>query len=340
MKALIIETAFPGDAVVSLALAAELKRLRPDASITYLVRPDAKELVAASPDVDSVLIFDKRGEESGFSGIQKKAQELNEQKFCVLFLLHNSHRSKSLAKLITATSRIGFESKGSSKFLTFSVADKIKQRTARAISLLDPLFENINYATLPALKVDNYPLLFRETPNHIVAIAPGSVWQTKKWGNEKFVQLTTKLVEQGIGVAIIGGPSDALDLPAAYKDHPLIIDLIGKTSLREAASVIQSTNLLVANDSAPTHLATAVRRKSITIFGPTVPEFGFAQPEALGSIIQLEGLWCRPCTPHGSDVCPIHTHECMKNISVEGVLSEATEILKRSQISSSPVPNT
>ncbi|HET6510957.1 MAG TPA: hypothetical protein VFH43_02105, partial [Candidatus Kapabacteria bacterium] len=93
INALVIEMAFPGDVVISLALPAELKCLAPDARVTYLTRPDAADLAHASPDVDDVIVFDKRGNDSGIAGIERIAAQLNERSFTHLFLLHNSKRS-------------------------------------------------------------------------------------------------------------------------------------------------------------------------------------------------------------------------------------------------------
>ncbi len=100
---------------------------------------------------------------------------------------------------------------------------------------------------------------------------------------------------------------------------------MAKTSLQELVSIISFSDLLISNDSAPIHIATATRTPSITIYGPTVPELGFAPPPGLGRIIQVQGLWCRPCTSHGSNDCPIHTHQCMTNIDPETVFQAAIE---------------
>ncbi|MFI5264903.1 MAG: glycosyltransferase family 9 protein, partial [Candidatus Kapaibacterium sp.] len=90
---------------------------------------------------------------------------------------------------------------------------------------------------------------------------------------------------------------------------------------------ISHSDLLISNDSAPVHIATATGTRSIVIYGPTVPEFGFAPPPDLGQIIQNEGLWCRPCASHGSNECPIHTHECMTSIKPEVVFQKAVEAI-------------
>lgn len=320
INALVIEMAFPGDVVISLALPAELKRLEPTARITYLTRPDAAELAHASPDVDEVIVFDKRGTDSGTAGIEHIAAQLNAERFTHLFLLHSSKRSIELAKRLNIRAKLGFASDAE---LTHHVSEPPfgTPRTSLAISLLDPLFDDINKLTLPRL--NHHASEFSEAiAENTIALAPGSVWATKKWGDAKFVELAHLLLQRDIHIAVIGGPAER-EVGERIKavDPTRVMDLAGKTTVTQAAGVIGKCRLLIGNDSAPIHLATAVGTPSVVIYGPTVKEFGFAPPESMSRIVEAEGLWCRPCTAHGSDVCPIFTHKCMKTIS-------ATEVAK------------
>lgn len=320
IKALVIEMAFPGDVVISLALAAELKRLAPAAHITYLTRPDASELASSSPDVDDVIVFDKRGSDRGIAGIERIAAEANARGFTHLFLLHSSKRSIELAKRLRIANKIGFATDAD---LTHTVEETPfgTARTARAIELLRPLFHDIDHSTLPRITPLSPPFSHAIEANTI-ALAPGSVWATKKWGDKKFAELAKLLLKEDVKIAVIGGPAEREAGAAIRRSDPeRVIDLTGKTTLAQAAGVIAKCRLLIGNDSAPIHLATAVGTPSVVVYGPTVKEFGFAPPAHMSKIVEAEGLWCRPCTPHGSDVCPIFTHKCMKTIS-------ATEVAK------------
>jgi heptosyltransferase-2 len=320
INALVIEMAFPGDVVISLALPAELKRLAPDARVTYLTRPDAADLAHASLDVDDVIVFDKRGSDSGMAGIERIAGQLNERSFTHLFLLHSSKRSIELAKRLNIAPKIGFASDAELKHRVDEPAFGTA-RTARAISLLDPIFNDVSKSTLPRLQ--HHVSEFSEAiADNTIALAPGSVWATKKWGDDKFVELARLLLKADLHIAVIGGPTER-EVGERIKaiDPTRVFNLAGKTTLVQAAGVIAKCRLLIGNDSAPIHLATAVNTPSVVVYGPTVKEFGFAPPQEMSRVVEAEGLWCRPCTPHGSDVCPIFTHKCMKTIS-------ATEVAK------------
>lgn len=321
MKSLVIETAFLGDAIISLALAEAIKNCNSDAEITYLVRPEAAELLAYAPAADRIVSYDKYGGESGLTGIKKKAGELNQYHFDVIFSLHTSKRTGLLLDKLHAARKIGY---GEFATLTDKVAERTGiQRSARAVSLAAPIYHNIDLATLPKLDVSSVQIPVELPDAPLVSIAPGSVWMTKRWLPERFAEVANALDRIGHVIAFIGSPADRATMDEVRR-HLTVphIDLVGRTSISESAAVIARSRLLIANDSAPVHIATALRVPSVVLFGPTVKEFGFAPPAELGVICEKVGLWCRPCTSHGSAECPIHTHECMTNISVSEVLAE------------------
>jgi heptosyltransferase-2 len=152
------------------------------------------------------------------------------------------------------------------------------------------------------------------------ALAPGSVWATKRWPAERFAGLARRLiVETGAQIYLLGGQSDAgLCARLAREIGEACINTAGKLTLRQSAALLDRCQILVSNDSAPTHLGVATRCKVITIFGPTVPAFGFA-PFGDGHVVIEKSLPCRPCSSHGSKRCPIGTHACMLEISSEEV---------------------
>ena len=330
---LVIETAFLGDAIVSLALARELKRLDPSCSVSYLVRPDAVEIIRSSPDVDEVIAFDKRGAESGIAGVRAKAVELNAKSFNTLFLLHGSRRSQMLSSLLTIAQKVGFDS-ATHAGLTHAVPDSgWMTRYERAILPTRAIFESADVTSLPRLRCPTMPEItaFRNRYAHVVALAPGSVWKTKKWGDQKYVEVAKHLSADSIGIIIIGGDDARTTGQLIQSNCPsdAVLDLTGRATLVESGGAIASASILVANDSAPTHLAVAVGIPVLTIFGPTIPVFGFGPPQGAGQTIEINNLWCRPCATHGSNQCPIYTHECMENISVEMVLHRVMLMLKQ-----------
>jgi heptosyltransferase-2 len=160
----------------------------------------------------------------------------------------------------------------------------------------------------------------------LVALAPGSVWATKRW--PYYAELAARLAEHA-RLAVVGSGADAELAAAILAACPAgrAVDATGRLSLLASAELIGRAALLVTNDSAPQHLASAMGTPTLTIFGPTVPDFGFG-PLAPGSrTAGHEGLDCRPCHAHGPPRCPLGHWRCMREQSPEAVAELAARLL-------------
>jgi heptosyltransferase-2 len=101
-------------------------------------------------------------------------------------------------------------------------------------------------------------------------------------------------------------------------------DVLG---LRASAALLSRAAVLVTNDSAPLHLATAVGTPIVAVFGPTVPSFGFGPRGPRDAVVEHPSLGCRPCSAHGPQVCPLGHHRCMRELSVETVAAAVEAVL-------------
>jgi ADP-heptose:LPS heptosyltransferase len=134
-----------------------------------------------------------------------------------------------------------------------------------------------------------------------VAIAPGARWKTKQYPIEKFKKIVELLTSKDKKVVVIGGKEERKlgDLLANGKS---VVNLCGKLSIRESLSVISLSQGVISNDSAVVHMARAVKKFVVAIFGPTHPSFGFAPAEDEGITI-TKNLTCSPCSLHGKTKC-------------------------------------
>ena len=160
-----------------------------------------------------------------------------------------------------------------------------------------------------------------------VALAPGSVWGTKRW--PYFAELARALSAE-VSLAIVGGPGDRADARAIKNalGNTAVADGTGALTMLQSGELIRRARVLVSNDSAPVHLASAVNTPVVEIYGPTVPQFGFAARPELSRIVEPEPLACRPCSHHGPVVCPLVHHKCMRDTPIATVLAEVRTILQ------------
>ncbi len=161
----------------------------------------------------------------------------------------------------------------------------------------------------------------------IVAIAPGARWATKRWPAERFAAVADALAEDGCRIVLCGGPGDRAAFAefraAARAEVAADLSFLPIDAL---AASIARVDLLVACDSGPVHLATAVGTPAIALFGPTsAARWG---PPAPGRALSLD-LACSPCSNHGGDRCPKGHHRCLADLAAGAVIAAAREILFR-----------
>ena len=157
----------------------------------------------------------------------------------------------------------------------------------------------------------------------VITIAPGSKWFTKMWPAEYYGQLL-KLLERhtDIKVIVIGSAEDKnLNIDMARNT----VDLRGDTRLLEVAEILKRSHVLVSNDSAPIHIASAFSCHIIAIFGATTRDLGFFPWSPNSTVIEVDDLACRPCGLHGSKRCPKGHFKCMLDITPEQVYKTVIE---------------
>ena len=164
-------------------------------------------------------------------------------------------------------------------------------------------------------------------PAPAVAIAPGARWATKRWPAERFAAVADALAAEGCSIVLCGGPGDR-DAFAAFRaaTRAKVAADLSFLPVDALAAAIARVQLLVACDSGPVHLATAVGTPTLALFGPTSTERWGPPPP--GRALAL-GLACAPCSNHGGDYCPEGHHRCLSDLAPEAVLAAARDLLRR-----------
>jgi heptosyltransferase-2 len=158
----------------------------------------------------------------------------------------------------------------------------------------------------------------------LIALAPGSVWATKRW--PYYPELARLLADAG-RIVLVGGAEDgplAAEVRAAV---PAAVDATGALPLLASAELIGRCGVMVTNDSAPLHLASAMGTPTVAIFGPTVSEFGFGPLAPARVVVGHDSLTCRPCDRHGPRRCPLGHFRCMRELTPEAVAGETRRLL-------------
>lgn len=314
---LVVQTAFLGDVVLTMPLLAALAQKH--GLIDIITTPQAAPLVEHHPAVARVIQYDKRGRDRGAGAWLSLARLLRRRRYRRAYLPHRSWRSAALAWGAGIPERIGFADSPARLSYTRRVPrDMTLHETGRLLALAGRTPSSVHFDL--GLGDDDFDLAGQWLERHgiplpFMAMAPGSVWGTKRWPS--YAGLAGRLE---LPVVVVGGPEDreAAAAIVATASGPAA-SAAGETSLRLSAAILSRARLLVTNDSAPLHLAGAVGTAVVAIFGPTVPAFGFGPLGPDDVIVEELGLACRPCSPHGPMTCPLGHHRCMLGITLDTV---------------------
>lgn len=339
-RILVVQTAFIGDVILTLPLVQVLKEFFPQAEIDVVLVPRAAEIFRNHPAVGTVIEYDKRGKERGWAGFRKMVGIVRERRYQLAVIPHRSLRSSLLAFLGRVPLRLGFRKGGGRFLLTRAMPyDQDRHEIERNLSLLAGIGIRDIGKVLPKVHPSNSDVaavtkLIEGIPSkkqkRMIAVAPGTIWNTKRWPKERFAELVGLLTDEGFAVVLVGGRED-VDLCREIRETAeknFVVDASGRLSLLESAELIRRCCLTVSNDSAPMHLSVAVGTPVVAIFGATVPAFGFAPYGPHDAVVETRGLRCRPCSIHGGAECPIKTFDCMLQITPERVLSRMLAILE------------
>jgi heptosyltransferase-2 len=325
---LVVQTSFLGDMVLTTPLVAHLAKSGP---VDVLSTPAASGLLANNPAVREVIVYDKRGVDRGVAGFLRIASTLKRRKYATAYFAQGSIRSGALGVTAGIRDRIGFSTSAGRTFYTTRITPRAGAHHAERLLSLATL-EAGGHALRPHL----YPGLKERASvdevlgnaahnERLIAFAPGSVWATKRW--PYYAQLAEELSTDG-RIVVVGSEADrplATEIVGAARGQA--IDATGRLSLLASAELIGRSALLVSNDSAPLHLASAMNTPTIAVFGPTVPEFGFSPLAEHSRVAGHAGLTCRPCDQHGPDRCPLGHWRCMREITPDIVAQLARALL-------------
>jgi heptosyltransferase-2 len=161
-----------------------------------------------------------------------------------------------------------------------------------------------------------------------IGFAPGAAWANKRWPIERFVEAARRVVADGYGAVFVFGPGEN-----RLRDHvrhglgegPKVV--LVEPPLALLPALAERTQVVVTGDSAPVHIAEAVGTPVVALFGPTIPEFGFA-PFREESRVIARRMWCRPCHVHGGDRCPLGHHRCLRDIDVDEVVHAVLDVAR------------
>lgn len=355
-RILLIKPSAFGDVLHTLPVLVKLRARYPGARIDWLITPENAELVRYHPALSNIVLFARRDYArwnrvlAAGAGLLKLVNNLQAARYDLVIDLHGQFRSAFFALASGAPVRIGFD-----RPLRRTASSAIPRRGwrgAREGSWM-AYSHRIPIATLNVHAVDRYlwlgsmlgfddappdlrvywpgeaekradTLLHRHGLGSFAMLAPGTVWRTKHWHEEGFATVGRYLLQEGLGVVLVGTAREGPRCQAIAARCPGACDLSGQTTPSELAALMNRSAISVTNDSGAMHLAVALNRPVVSVFGPTNPTWvgPYRRPH---SVVRVD-LPCSPCYFRRLSQCP-NDHACMKQVSAQIVIERVQAVL-------------
>ncbi len=324
MKFLLIRFSSIGDIVLTTPVIRCLKKQVPDAEIHFLVKDSFRSVVAHNPYIDKVQVLAHSWE--------LMIEELKAEDYDYIIDLHHNTKTLRVKKALRKKS-FSFYKLNIQKY--FYTAFKINMLPMihivdRYIKTVESFGVKNDGAGLDYFISKDEETKQKDIPasHHAgyIACVIGAAHGTKRWPVHKWKEFCEKMEHP---IILLGGKDDvASGNEIAGVDADKIYNACGKFKLNESADLVRKAKLVITNDTGLMHIAAAYKRPIISLWGNTVPSFGmtpyYGDAPVADVILQVNKLWCRPCSKIGYNKCPLGHFKCMEKISTDELLKKVT----------------
>lgn len=316
-KFLILRFSSIGDIVLTTPVIRCLKKQYPKAEVHFATKKSYKTILENNPYVDKLFLLE--------NGLNPLISELKQENYDYIIDLHNNLRTR-IIKFRLGKKSFSFDKLNLRKWLYVKFKKNlmpnvhIVDRYMKTVEDLGILNDNegLDYfiPERDEMPADWLPESHR---NGYTVYAIGGQHETKKLPLEKMLELCRNIKHP---IVLVGGKEDfeqgekLMAALAGISPAFAIINTCGKCNLNQSASLLRNAELVYTHDTGMMHVAAALKKKVVSIWGNTVPEFGMYPYQTNFVVVENKNLHCRPCSKIGFDKCPAGHFKCMKEINL------------------------
>lgn len=330
-KFLIIRFSSIGDIVLTTPVVRCMRKQLPDAEIHFLTKEVFKDIVANNPNINKIYTLQ--------DDFDSMITALKAEQYDYIIDLHHNLRTLRVKKALKKVKSFSFNKLNVEKF----IYTNFKINTLPKKHIVDRNMETVQ--TL-GITNDGFGLdYFIPEKDHVakhdiptahhagyIGIVIGAALNTKKMPLHKLQELCKSIHHP---IILLGGKEDrAIGDAIAAIDDMKIYNACGKFNLNESADLVKEAKLIISHDTGLMHIAAAFQKPIISIWGNTVPSFGMypyygSRSSVQYAAMQVNKLWCRPCSKIGYDKCPRGHFKCMEKISIDEIVTTTNRFLGR-----------
>jgi ADP-heptose:LPS heptosyltransferase len=315
IKYLVIRLSSIGDIVLTSPVLRCLKQQVDNAEVHFVTKLKHASIVAINPYIDKVHLL--------HDNISELITELQNEQFDYVIDLHQNFRSNRIKNRLKIPS-FSYEKLNFQKFMMVHLKinrlpeKHIVDRYIEALSVFDVVNDNQGLDFfIPEKEGFNRDELPADFQKGYVAFVIAGTYFTKKLPVEKVAEICNHIT---FPVILIGGKNEyATGEKVLAASGGNVLNFAGKLSLNQSASLVRDSNVVLTNDTGLMHIAAAFKKKILSFWGNTVPEFGMVPylPHPASKIMEIKNLKCRPCSKLGFQKCPKTHFKCMVDLDVD-----------------------
>ena len=312
IRFLIIRFSSIGDIVLTTPVVRNLKQQIEGAEIHYITKPQFASILESNPYIDKVHILKKSFKET--------IHELKYEHFDYIIDLHRNIRTSRVKNKLRIIS-FSFDKLNWEKWLLVNFKKNklpnvhIVDRYMDTLKVFDIKNDNkgLDYFIPEQDEVD-ITSISEELNKGYVGVVVGAYHNTKKLTKEKLIFICNKIDKP---ILLLGGPDNKEEgEEIKHAVGKSIYNACGAYNINQSASLVKQANVILTPDTGLMHIASAFKKKIVSVWGNTVPEFGMYpyMPHPDSEIMEVQGLSCRPCTKIGFRECPKKHFKCINNL--------------------------
>ena len=323
VKFLIIQTAFIGDVILATPLIEKLHHFYPDSQIDFLLRKGNENLLRNHPYVDNIIVWNKKQDK--LKNLLRVIKRIRQKKYDYVMNLQRFTSTGIITAFSGAKLKAGFNKNPFSFTFSRAIKHEIgneKHEVERNLQLIEEITDSSFYKPKLHPTREDFEIVSQYKMHPYICVAPTSVWFTKQFPAEKWIDLLQHTGRE-YQFFLIGGPDDrnACDKIIEQSGLNNITNLAGELTFLQTSALMKNATMNYVNDSAPMHMASAMNAKTTAVFCSTVPDFGFGPLADHSKIVETEeNLDCRPCGLHGYNKCPKGHFKCAYTIKTEQLI--------------------
>jgi len=332
-KILIVGPSWVGDMVMAQSLFIALKADNPAAEIDVLALEWTRPLLQRMPEVNRAIAMPVSHGVFGWSMRRKLGKQLKQHGYDQAIVLPNSWKSALIPWFARIPVRTGWRGE-----MRYGLLNDIRTLDKDALPMMVQRFVSLAYPASQSIAAPNYtpPLMRANAASGSVnpALRPGQkrlilcpgaeFGPAKQWPPEYYAALAERFLQHGWQVLVLGSKADqstANDIAdAIHADSSQFFNLTGQTQLEDAIDLLATADQVVSNDSGLMHLAAALQRPLVVIYGPTSP--AFTPPLSDNAHIEQIDVECGPCFQR---TCPEGHHRCMRELTVNRIYQSTAQ---------------